>query len=425
MTVDPPPPPVATFGRRRWKFSWEHAEVVVTDVHEGRDGALSCEVVVNTLVPPNPGRIYGPAKLNLLSARTVKEVSNTCDSRDGTFDWGGALLQVVDGAVRRWREGDPVVPLVDVVDPGRPRFLLPPIMEGDGATVLFAPGGTGKSLFTLVVALAVATGSEQTSVLFDGPPSVVGPVLLLDWEADAVTQRRRLDRLTRGFGMGMPANILYRREVAPLHSTVDRLGEQVEHEGVVAVVVDSVGLARGGAPESAEDTIRLFGAIRELGVPALAVDHVAKAQFGAKPGERSAFGSVYTMNAARMVWALSGGRDGDELTLRTDIVKLNNGRPPQPRAWKVTFDEPDRRYLVVPANPEEVVEAAAPATIWEQVQAALASAPGRVLAVADISEVTGVSAEQVRTVLTRRTDIFHRLDDGLWALVSDRLDSPW
>ncbi len=413
--MTPPSPPDIQFGRRRWCFTWEHAQIVLADVREGRDDGLFCEITVDTLVPPNPGRIHGPARLNILSSRTVKEVANICEGRDGTFDYHGALLQVVEASVRRWREGDPLVVLTDHPDPGRPQFLIPPLVEADGVTVLFAPGGSGKSMLSLLVTLTVASGAPQAGVLFDGGPSVVGPVAILDWEAGAVTQKRRLDRLAQGLAMNPPRNILYRRETAPLHSTVDRLAEQFEEEGVVFAVVDSLGLARGGAPEDAEATIRTFAAMRELGVPVLAIDHLAKAQMDVKPGQRHAIGSVYTTNASRRAWALTGRSDGTSMVVRVECTKVNDGLRPEPRAWRFTFD-PDGT-LVKPWDPEETAPIAK--THWEVVADAIANSPGRALFTQEIAELTGIPVDQVRVIANRKTDVFRRVRNGVWGLASD------
>jgi len=412
----PLPLPEAHFGRRRAVFRWEFAEITVADLRAGRDDALLCELTVDVLVPPNPGRVFGPARTNILSTRTVSEVAKTCESRVGSVDWHGALLQVVEASVRRWREGDPLVVLTDHHDPGRPQFLIPPLVEADGVTVVFAPGGSGKSMLSLLLSLTVASGAPQAGVLFDAGPSVVGPVAILDWEAGAVTQKRRLERLATGMAMPTPRNILYRRETAPLHSTVDRLAEQFEEEGVVFAVVDSLGLARGGAPEDAEATIRAFDAMRELGVPVLAIDHLAKAQMDVKPGQRHAIGSVYTTNASRRAWALTGRSDGTSMVVRVECTKVNDGLRPGPRAWRFTFD-PDGT-LVKPWDPDEAAPIAK--TQWELVAEAIADSPGRALFVEEIAEQTGISPNQVRTILSRKTDVFVKRS-GAWGLLTDSL----
>lgn len=412
-----PPPPDIQFGRRTWSFTWDHAHITLTDVREGRDDTLYAEVTVDVLVPPSPGRIFGPARVNLLAPRSVSGVAKDCSDRDGTFDWGGALLQVVEAATRRWREGDPLVPLADIEDVGRPQFLVPPIVEADGVTVVFAPGGSGKSMLSLVVALTVATGAPQAGALFDGAATTSGPVAILDWESGPVVQKRRMERLAAGLMLDPPRNVLYRRETAPLHSTVDRLAERFEEEGVVFAVVDSLGLARGGAPEDAEATIRVFAAMRELGVPVLAIDHLAKAQMDTKPGQRQAIGSVYTTNASRRAWALTGRSDGNATVVRVECTKVNDGLRPAPRAWRFIFD-PDRT-LVTLADPDE--EAPAAKSQWEMVADAIAASDGRLLFTKEIAEITGIPDGQVRVILGRRPDVFVSRARGAWGLAADAL----
>jgi hypothetical protein len=208
------------------------------------------------------------------------------------------------------------------------RWVVDPYLETAGPTVIFAPGGSGKSYFGLALAASVASG-----VPLCGPsPATTGPVAYLDWEADPDTQARRL----ASFGVDI-VNVWYRRESAPLHTVAERLASRLADMGAVSVTIDSVGMARGGAPESAEDTIRLFAAIRQLGVPALCIDHVSKDQMARNGGRKMSFGSVYTTNAARLCWALIPAWRAGELALRLENTKSNNGPPANPRGLTLTF----------------------------------------------------------------------------------------
>ena len=66
------------------------------------------------------------------------------------------------------------------------------------------------------------------------------------------------------------------------------------------LVVDSVGLAAGGEPESAEVAVQFFASPRELGLDALLVAHVTKQD--AKGSAERPFGSAFWHNSARSTW---------------------------------------------------------------------------------------------------------------------------
>jgi len=62
-------------------------------------------------------------------------------------------------------------------------------------------------------------------------------------------------------GFDIPDGLLfYCTEVAPLAEAAPDLRCFIAERDVGLIIVDSVGLARGGAPESSEDTLRFFRA---------------------------------------------------------------------------------------------------------------------------------------------------------------------
>lgn len=415
--------PDATYGRIEWRFTWpQMARITLTNITEDSRGGLNAEIVIDVSAPPKPGRVYGPAKLNLLAARTIKSVASDCNDRVPSMDWQAMMLQTVELATRRWREGDPLTPLANINDPGKPRFLLQPFLEHDGTTVVFAPGGTGKSLFGLTIALAVATDIVPET-LFDGKATDAGPVAYLDWESDGITQRRRLQRICKGFGHPgnqLPTNLLYRREMAPLRSSSDRLANMFEREGIRLAVIDSIGLARGGAPESAEETIRLFQAIRTLNIPVLAIDHVAKASFKEKSGDRTAFGSVYTTNAARMTWSMTARRDTNSgtLVLTLRCTKVNNGTRPDDRHLHIDFTPNSidiREWSDRPTRPQ---------TQTDIIREAIEMSDGRQANYTQIAELTGIDRAAIRSVISRNHNVFRKAGGHLWGLAEDALPNP-
>lgn len=439
-----PSRPQATFLEDIYRFAWadEQVDCVMERFAELRGGGLRCELTVTTSRPPSAGLLF-QGFFNLLSsnARLVRKL----ELREPQLDWDGLLTQAAAIALRRYRQGSPLVDLASAPASRGSRYLLAPLVALDGATVWAADGGTGKSVLALAVALSVASGHP----LLGAAPSQIGPVLYLDWEADADTHRERLWALWRAIDRDAPPPgeaIHYISQTASLHELAPVLRRRVAESGAVLVVVDSLGLARGGAPEDAEATIRTFRALRSLGVPVLAIDHISKAQREGLVKRKTAIGSVYTRNSARLVWVLEAGqREGaDTSVVAFTVDKFNFGRLPHRRGFRLHFETeteteseatPDleesqptegdterlTRIAITPADTSELrVLAAGPERKWE-VAAALkaASAP---LTADEVASAIGVSTNRARNILSDQADrLFTRVGDTRptrWALIA-------
>jgi hypothetical protein len=122
------------------------------------------------------------------------------------------------------------------------------------------------------------------------------------------------------------------------------MAKEVEERGVVLGILDSVGMGRGGNAVAAEDTIRMFRALREVGVPFLAIDHVSKEAKAKKGGEVDAYGSIYTMNSARLAWSLTRQLDGkgDAIHIHARNTKANHVRVSPPQTIAITYVNDER-----------------------------------------------------------------------------------
>ena len=87
----------------------------------------------------------------------------------------------------------------------------------------------------------------------------------------------------------------------PITTTANTIRRVLDEQQIGFVVIDSLGIARGGAAESSADTIAAMDAIRSLKRPVLVLDHL-KQNDGKGSGQDRPFGSVYTRNLARSLW---------------------------------------------------------------------------------------------------------------------------
>lgn len=318
------------YGSYRFEWPEEGISILVSRLSEERAG-LNCEITVSTSLEPMPG-LLRQGRFNLSAAQTRVSWEKALDTRLPGIDWYAAIEQVCALSIARWRQGEPAVDLLDVRErPGLP-FLLPPFVVEGAASLLFAEGGAGKSMFALACGLAVATGNPD---ILGVTPSRVGPVLYLDWEWDAESHAERLRALCRGYSIDLEhGRLFYRRETTSLAEGAETIREHIAATGAIFAIVDSLGMARGGEPESADLTIKAFAAIRTLGITVLVLDHVVKAQ---GVNSKYSFGSVYTTNAARLTWRMDSSGEGNGAGYRIGLSnQKSNGKYQQPRGYAVT-----------------------------------------------------------------------------------------
>lgn len=299
-------------------------------------------------------------------------------------------------------------------------YLLYPILPDSGATVIAAPGGSGKSFLALSAALTVATGSSRFLGL---KPNRTGPVLYLDWEDERTTQDERVAAICRAKGFDIPSDLLvYQRMRSPLANAVPALQRKVmelEHRPVL-VIIDSVGKARGGNVNDSEGTNHLFGAIDKLRMPAFCIDHKSKEAI--EFNKKGPIGSIYTWNSARAVWDMENSQavGAHSMVVKMSNVKNNRGKRQRPLAWEVNFesDHPDTENEVLRAvnytrmapssvtilTPREQSNA-------EQVESILAQSD-EALTVREITERCELSNQAVRSALAQHPDLFDHYQDS-------------
>lgn len=322
-----------------YSFSWPGIEISLDRFSEGRDNALSAEMTVYSRMEPHVGLLHR-ARFNLDAATTRKTVAEMLGKREAIsgIDWPVMLEQVCFLATERWRTGEPAIDLWSVA-PQQARWLLHPYIEVGSPTVLFAKGGSGKSVVALAMAYTVAAGLKFFVGKTDG---IARPVLYLDWETSAEVHNERARAIASKHGGAQP-RILYKRMSASLQDSAGAIRKEIAKHGVKLVVVDSLGYAGGGEPKDAGIAIALFGAIRTFGVATLCVHHRRKDTSARGSDPDSLFGSAYYFNSARHVWELRGAKDedNDELGIGLIHAKSNNGRLQKRHGFKVKFTNDD------------------------------------------------------------------------------------
>lgn len=355
-------------------------------ITEHRD-SLNAEV---TVVSQALGEV-GWTRLNLLAQRTRQEFARQLGETAPMTEWSPLVEAACKGVVKHLRAGQPPVALLPE-EPTPGAWLVDGLIPRGKVTVLFADGGTGKSL----LALAISTSGLSGHAL--SPRWAVGSlsrVLYLDWEDDCVTHSARLWALTRYREEPPPGSILYRQLHRPLTDHADELQAVVAREAVDLVICDSLAPACGTEPEGADAAVRTMMAFRAL-QPAtiLCLAHVSK-QAADGNGPARPFGSVFVQNLSRSTVEArrqeSTGQDS-ELVLSLYHRKCNVGRLAPASALAFMF-EPDGGIVVRGERADT-----ARSTLPEQILACLR---GQKLGITAIAEETGAAPASIRTTLNR------------------------
>jgi hypothetical protein len=201
-----------------------------------------------------------------------------------------------------------------------PEQLVDPFLTPEGATVMYAKGGTGKGLVACYLCVQLVRAGRV--------------VMILDYEGHEREWGSRL----RGLGLTQDEleRIHYRAPFGPdwfaprgeLDQVADLVRDDAQRIGATFLIVDSytfatsTGDTMGGAAAAQE----YFAALTRIGLPSLTLAHTRgdAARFADRP-----FGSVFVHNSARETWALekTGGEaedDGDDYGPQIVALELRN-----------------------------------------------------------------------------------------------------
>lgn len=376
-----------------------------------RSGELHGEIVIDSASTPTAyGRLHR-ASFNVSSTTSRDRLGKALETRaPGTHDipWKNLLEEFCTGVLEAERTGAPIVEVGHMTAPPDEGFLVDPILPRGKTTIIFAPGGTGKSYLAALLAVSVASGH---GVL--GWRVIHGNVLYLDWETDAYEIDRRVKRVATGLGIDVPA-VRYRACAGPIDDMAEGLAGYCTDEGIALTIVDSVGMASGGSRDNGpaeESALRLFAALRHLGTTVLAIDHVTGDDLRQQKAIEKPYGSIYKVNLARSVFELKGTQDGDDGHLALFHRKVNSGGLIPPTGIHVAHDE-----TMVTFGREDIQDAGLVTGMSHPARIARVLRSGA-MSVPDLAEETGIGEGIVRVTLNRgRGKSFVKLPDGTWGL---------
>ena len=372
-------------------------------VRRGRDGDLKGELTITTELPGAKTVADGVlvwTSTNFSSQRVRSGLAKACQERSGAkLDWVGALEDFSIQVAQHEAAGTVAIkPLSD--------YALPPeddaqdwVVHGlplarDLPTIIYGPGGSGKSLLALSICQQLAERGIKC--------------LYIDWEFSGAEHRKRLGQLA---GDDIPTDLLhYVRCASPLVVEVSRLASYVTRHDVRFCVFDSVAYAAGGRPEEAEHATAYMRAVSQIGVGSLHLAHAVKSE---EHQESSGpFGSVFWANSARSLWMIkrAPGDGADDHTVEVALThkKSNTGRLLAPLGLRLTFAT--RRTTIQNMDlASSTLSTTLP--LWQRMRALVAAHP---MTVEDIAVELAAQPKSVARAV-QRMEIFRRGGDGrIW-----------
>jgi hypothetical protein len=363
--------------------------ILVSRVHQHRDFHVDAEVEILDYTEPNPQLLH-PIRTSL--TKTFRGLLLELKDVSYREDWKHRLTQMAYYCLQGIRAGEPIIDLSTREAPAEPRQTITDIAWEGMPTVIYGPGGVGKSILALAFANAVHSGLPIADL-----EAIRGNALILDYETAWDETWRRSSAILAGAGLDRQRMVYYRFCTSPLAQDIQSLKRQIHDMDISFVVVDSVGPACGGDPELAASAISYFTALRALSsserpVTTLSIAHVRKND----TESGGPFGSVYWTNLPRAVFEVKKGQRENTNFVEIGMyhTKTNVGKLLSPKGFRVTWSDGIRIESV---DPKRSALLASQGKMGDRAYLALEDGPVKL---PELSEMLGVAEKSLSSTLS-------------------------
>jgi predicted DNA-binding protein (UPF0251 family) len=375
----------------------ESIKILAEQVKPDRDDMLTAMITVISLRPSNTGMLWGPVKLNMQSTTGITSIIRSLDNVDSDTDWPFIIRKLCLSVVKEFQQGSPEVELTGKVDVlAQHKFLVEPIIQERNPTLIYGPGSTGKSWFGQLIAVLAGSGTSNAGLTVEP-----ARVLYLDWETDQAEIEGRITMIRNGLGMeeDTPTNIFYKSMTSGLAREEEEIKKIILKRDITLLVLDSLGSACMGEPESADVVLKMFGALRRLGCTSLCIDHTNK--------EGTLFGSVYKYNQSRMVFEAKNSQRSSQSHIFFGLFhrKANNGPLMKDMAWEMSF-YPDS-ITITPARVEDT-ELEEHQLVYIRMLNALRRADKNMLTQDELADICNTTRGTIDKEASRKKELFSR-----------------
>ena len=313
-----------------YSLTWSNLniDINVDRFKETSDYEVKAEVGVFSKRVTSYGHLRS-TRLNLTSTTARNSFVKSLNARDSDVDWDMVIEQMCVAVLEEYRSGNPPVVLDGNIDvEANITWVIDPIIQLNNPTLIYGQGSAGKSWFSQFLAVMADEGISKCGLNVE--PS---NVLYLDWETDEKELNSRVTMIRRGMKMEGGCKVLYKRMAQGFSQDIEMIRKMCIQNEISLVVIDSLGSACMGEPESAEVVLRTFSALRSLDVSSLVIDHTNK--------EGHLFGSVYKFNQARQIFHVkkSQSEDDNKIVIGLFHQKANNSPLMKPMGFTLTFSD--------------------------------------------------------------------------------------
>ena len=314
-----------------YNIEWPSLQIVarIDKLRENSDYEVKGEVIFTSQRPTSAGHLR-QGRIILTSPASRRTMVKALEERDAEVDWDRTMEQLCVAVLARHRAGSPEVELHGDADiEAQDKWLVEPLIQVGNPTLIYGTGSSGKSWFAQYLAVLADEGLSINGLGVEPCP---GQVLLLDWETTEREISSRVTMIRRGLDLDSQSHIWYKRMEQGLAADIETIRNIVVTRGITMLIVDSLGSACMGEPESAEVVLRMYGALRSLNVSSLCIHHTTK--------EGSLFGSVYHFNASRQIFEVKKSQEPDSNQLIFGLFhrKANNSKLIKDIGLQIQFD---------------------------------------------------------------------------------------
>ena len=310
-----------------------------------RGDSGSCEVLITWNIPFEDGTIRSfslQEHTKLMDSWAKEKLIKTLEDRsseygqEDMFNWGTLINDGFMAIVTKHREGNAPEYMLDMTNSTPRSYAIKPLFVNGVANLMWARGGSSKSYFALMFCVLIDKGMKAF-----GLSGKQGKALYLDWEEDSDVFKQRLRAVQVGLGVHDPntSGVVYKKMIGSLANNIEEISRIVLKDNITFIVIDSVSPALGGDSNSQEVVEEYFGALRELNVTSVSIDHANKA--GEVTGKFEIHGSSFKYARARMVYELKKKQESNDNSVEVFWYhrKSNDSRMRGARGFKITFNE--------------------------------------------------------------------------------------
>ena len=185
-------------GQGLYTFTWPalHISARAEGASLTQRGVVEADIYVSSQRANRPGHLRH-ARFNLSSQTAKESFVRALKKREGEIDWDELVEQICVSIIRDSQIGNPAVRITGTTEVSElAQWFVEPVIESEQVTIIYGPGGSGKSWIAQYLAVLVDAGMSHAGFTV----TEQRPVLYLDWEATEKDIEARVSMIRKGLG---------------------------------------------------------------------------------------------------------------------------------------------------------------------------------------------------------------------------------